>query len=157
MCFPFLSCYTWLIRLDWPIRGSAEKTSVCIWTTDFTCCLLFFFCSFKNIKLHRQCNGYTHKRLCGVRSLCRRFLNQFDTCVNVSPVFFANNFFSSGVGYLNGPHPNNKIKKTYLWWKKNPIWDKCKGFHLYARFSIILCLLLRNIFECCYIQVKIWM
>lgn len=48
---------------------------------------------------------YTHKRLCGVRSLCRRFLNQFDTCVNVSPVFLASNFFSSGVGYLN---TNNK-------------------------------------------------
>lgn len=35
-----------------------------------------------------------------VLSRCRRFLNQFETCVNVSPVFLASNFFSSGVGYL---------------------------------------------------------
>lgn len=45
-------------------------------------------------------NIYTHTRPCGVRSLCLRFLNQFETCVNVSPVFLASVFFSSGVGYL---------------------------------------------------------
>lgn len=43
---------------------------------------------------------HTYSRLCGLRSLCRRFLNQLETCVSVSPVFLANIFFSSGVGYL---------------------------------------------------------
>ena len=36
----------------------------------------------------------------GVLSLWRRFLNQFETCVRVSPVFLASCLFSSGVGYL---------------------------------------------------------
>jgi hypothetical protein len=35
----------------------------------------------------------------GVLSLCRRFLNQFDTWVIVRPVILASVFFSSGVGY----------------------------------------------------------
>lgn len=52
----------------------------------------------------------TYKRLCGVRSRCRRFLNQFDTWVNVRPVFFASIFFSSGVGYLLW---SRKFKITY--------------------------------------------
>ena len=34
----------------------------------------------------------------GVRSRCRRFLNQLLTWVNVKPVFFARRRFSSGVG-----------------------------------------------------------
>lgn len=56
----------------------------------------------------------TYKRLCGVRSRCRRFLNQFDTCVNVSPVFLASIFFSSGVGYLF--QSKNRRKKMHLEW-----------------------------------------
>lgn len=43
---------------------------------------------------------WTYVLVCGVRSLCRRFLNQFDTWVRVSPVFFARFFFSSDAGYL---------------------------------------------------------
>ena len=41
----------------------------------------------------------TYPRQFGVRSLCRRFLNQLETWVIVSPVFLAKVFFSSGVGY----------------------------------------------------------
>ena len=41
----------------------------------------------------------TYPRQLGVRSRCRRFLNQLETWVRVSPVFLAKAFFSSGVGY----------------------------------------------------------
>lgn len=45
------------------------------------------------------CFFFTYPRQLGVRSRCRRFLNQLETWVRVSPVFLAKAFFSSGVGY----------------------------------------------------------
>lgn len=46
--------------------------------------------------LKGQVSNKTYVR--GVRSRCRRFLNQLLTCVNVKPVLFASKRFSSGVG-----------------------------------------------------------
>ena len=48
----------------------------------------------------REKEDWTYGLVCGVRSLCRRFLNQLATCVKVRPVSFARFFFSSESGYL---------------------------------------------------------
>lgn len=42
----------------------------------------------------------TYVLVCGVRSLCRRFLNQLATWVKVRPVSLAKFFFSSESGYF---------------------------------------------------------
>lgn len=61
----------------------------------------------------RMVQDHTYSRLCGVRSLWRRFLNQFETCVSVRPVFLANVFFSSGVGYLLFVSSRDGIRKKW--------------------------------------------
>lgn len=48
----------------------------------------------------RKTREKTYVLVCGVRSLCRRFLNQLATWVKVKPVSFAKFFFSSESGYL---------------------------------------------------------
>lgn len=78
----------------WPIQTKSAKLEV--EKEQKKTCVFF-----SRPKKNQMISSVTYKRLCcGVRSLCRRFLNQFDTWVSVRPVFFASNFFSSGVGYL---------------------------------------------------------
>ena len=76
----------------------------------------------------------------GVRSLWRRFLNQFETCVRVRPVFLASCLFSSGVGYLDSTKSASPLKHDFFFpwlstvpskrgllnkWIKGPSQDRC--------------------------------
>ena len=65
---------------------------------------LLYYCTMSRIAVVEKFDPcatifLTYPRQLGVRSRCRRFLNQLETWVRVSPVFLAKAFFSSGVGY----------------------------------------------------------
>lgn len=65
----------------------------------FSIALVYLLCIINNWRIIKK-NNDTNGLDCGVLSLCRLFLNQLETCVNVRPVLFASALFSSGVGYL---------------------------------------------------------